>query len=321
MPLLSKHAHGPAADLLWRIHRDPGFRHARFEVHAGKGELKRLILGIGQMHPVLQGKFEGFQAHRIAAIQAWIFQVCLRLTREYGVHSFGQEGLWSSGTGAVAYSRIDPSLLDAWAVEVRDPATAPRFLRRVSDQWRKALRRGDADAAARQASALNGQALVQALEPGVSAFPLEQQDVHGVIGSQIDALHREADTIEQSAAFRSMRAKGGRGLTQEEYSIAVRRNALIKAFNALLTHPERDRSIFREVMRAAEKVGVTVFVLGQAHRSAQLRLAREHGDDDLVYAWVTPPQLWRWEALLRRALWTCLGIVVASGALWFAFLR
>lgn len=309
---------GPAAAMLQQLRRAPLFRRAHIEARIGKGTLARLIVGIGQVHPVLSGKFEGFQAHRIAATQAWIFRACAFLKERFGVSSFGQEGFSRVGSQLIA-ARLDEAILAEWKTALRDPADADCFLHATSDRWRRALRRGNGEQAAKESTALNGLALLQALDPAVTIFPIEQRRVHGLIGDQIDALQQEITRVEASSAYQAGSAKGGKGLTKEEYDALVRRNALTQSFNKTLTHPERDRSIFYEIIRNAERSPLTVFVLGQAHRPAQLRLAREHAGDDALYVWITPPMLWWWGAVLRRIGWTILTGLVLLGVLWYAF--
>ena len=93
---------------------------------------------------------------------------------------------------------------------------------------------------------------------------------------------------------------------------AMRRNRLVKEFNKMLRHPERDRAIFREVCDHAADMPVTAFVLGQGHRQAMLRLARKHAPRDVLFLWITTPVLWWWRAMRQRIGWGIAGMVAVA---------
>jgi hypothetical protein len=306
--------HGPALEIRHGLRRNRVFRRARFDMRAGAGELTQVLVGIGQMHPVLHGHFEGFQARRIADVQAWIFHACRELHARYGVNAFGQEGFSADPSAhGLTFARVEESLLQEWQSAVGAPDGARRFLRGVARRWRRALGKGDVDRAGREALALNALSLLQAVEPGVRVFPIEQRDVHGTIGAELTPLQTEMDRMEALPAYLRARAKGGKGLSREEYDAAVRHRRLVEAFNQLLSHSERDRSIFREALRFAEKSPFTVYVLGQAHRRAQLHLAAEHLPEGTLFLWITPPSLWWWKAMLARVGWVLLAAGILAG--------
>lgn len=273
----------------------------------------RLILGIGQIHPVHRGKFTRSLSRKIADAQAWIFTLTDFLHRTWGVREFGQEGFSAAGEDPV-HARLDPQILGDLKAELAREGSVRSLLRQVAGRWRKALRRKDAAEVRHTATVLNGLTILQSLYSDVSLFPIEQVDVHGRLGEGIGYLHDEIAALEASSSYRGFQAKGGKGLTQEEYDAATRRMTLGKQFHALLNHPERDRSIFREVVEHAEGRAMTVFVLGQAHRGRQLKLAKEYLPADALYVWITPPQLWWWRSMVRRALWI-LGIAAVTFAL------
>jgi hypothetical protein len=306
--LFSRLLQGKVADALRSLKHHPAFRRARFQIRSGRGEATHLLIGIGQIHPVLHGRFERFQARKIAKTQAWIFHACTALREQINVTSFGEEGLWAGGDGSML--RISDELLRPWRDAAKDHEGVQSFLRKTAQRWRRALKRGNQRAAQTEATALNGLALLQALDPQVSVFAYERREIHGVIGAQIAGLHRDIDRIESSAAYQSVRTKNGRGLTRAEYEAAVKRHLLIKAFNKVLLSPERDRLIFKDLLKVAAARDVTVFILGQGHRIRQLRLAKDNLPPGTVFCWITPPQLWFWEAMLR---WITVAIVVSAG--------
>lgn len=211
--------------------------------------------------------------------------------------------------------RMSDEMIARWKSSLRSPSDAPNFLRDAAGRWRRALRSGKIEQARTEATALNGVALLQVFDPSIHFFPIEQRDVHGVIGAQITALHREIASIEGSSAYGHARQKQGRGLTRDEFEAITKRNLLVRAFNKTLTHPERDRSIFREILREAEQSPLTVFVLGNAHRRAQLRLAREHLPSNVLFLWITPPQLWLWQTLTTRIAWGICVLAALAGVL------
>lgn len=279
--------------------------------------MRRLVLGLGQMHPVLHGRFDFFLARRIALVQAWIFDFLRHLSLEYGVRSFGQEGFSADGSG-VTRARIDPVVLEELRGELRGDHDTRRFLKRIAQRWRRALRRGSRAQAEEAATALNALTLLQALDPQVTVFPLEQSDVHGRVYEGIVHLQNEIAQIESSSAFSSVSEKGGKGLTAEEYAAAKLQSELVQEFNALLSHPERDRSILRQILEQVDSP-LTVFILGNAHRRNMLKIAREHMPDDVLFVWVTPPALWWWEAVMRRVGWgLTLGMCFLGFVLWWS---
>jgi hypothetical protein len=288
------------------------FRHARIEKRGKIQGSSRLIIGIGQQHGVGHGRFERFQARRIARVQAWIFEAC-RWFSSQGVHAFGQEGLSRPGKEAF-YGRLPPEALSELQEAIRHPEGIRRYLRKTSLQWRKALRRGDAREVRRTLEGLNALNLLQALHAHVVVFPIEQRDVHGPLAQQITQLQTEIDAIERTKAYQSASSKRGKGLTQPEYDAIVRRNAVIAKYNGVLNHDVRNEAIFEEVLHEAQRSDITVFVLGQGHRSAILRLAQEHLPSRMFFLWITPSPLWK-PVLVRRIAY-CIVAIVIGYALW-----
>lgn len=287
---------GPAVELLCRIRSTSAC--ARFRVQTrGKGECTKLIIGIGQVHPVLSGRFERFQARRIANVQSEIYEICRYFSRHNHVSSFGQEGF--SGTGP---ARHHPHMLSQLKSAAGHRRGVKRVLRSTAFAWRKALHRGDTKKATSAAAALNGIALLQALDRGVTMFPIEQEQVHSAIGKNIAMLQHEIRQLEQSSLYQSVQRKGGKGLSKEEYESAHMRNKLIKQFNQNLADPERDKAILHEVLKHAHG-DITVFILGAGHRTGFLNLTAKSLPKGYVFAWFTPPSLWWWKAMLRRAGW------------------
>ncbi len=119
-------APGPAFLKLKELRAKGCFRFARIQGVAKSLQARRLVIGIGQMHPVLQGRFAGFQANRIAVTQAAIFFSCYRLENMAGVRSFGQEG-FSSPDG----SHMEARLSDAMLVSMRNDALRPERAKRL----------------------------------------------------------------------------------------------------------------------------------------------------------------------------------------------
>jgi hypothetical protein len=288
----------PAALLADLRHARP-FRHARIEKRKRASDPHKLVIGIGQMHGVAQGRFERFQARRIASIQAWIFHACDWLS-DQGIHAFGQEGFSRPGEESF-YGRLPSDLLAELKAEVREPGGVNRYLRSTAKRWRRAVHKKDADAIGKYLTGLNALNILQALEDDVAVFPIEQQDVHGALAQNIRSLHQAIESIEHTSAYQRVIAKQGRGLARDEYEAAVRRGQLVKLYNACLADDQRNESIFEEVMRFNETQDITVFVLGCAHRHAMLRLAKKHLPPDTLFVWITPAPLWR-PVLLRRAV-------------------
>lgn len=294
---------GPALTVVHALQGRHALRGGKIEIY-GDRTATRLIIGIGQMHPVLRGKFWGFQSRKIAKVQAWIFGVCEEMVLK-GVCTFGQEG-YSAPAGTIA--RIDQTLLQKWGERISSSADVPSFLQRMGRAWRRALMKGEITNAHEYALALNALSVLQVLYPRVSIFPIEEKEVHQRMGAQLDALHAQMEHVELSPAFAHAKSKQGRGLTQEEYAAVQRFNALAQLFQETLSHPLRDEAIFSLVVRHADTLPITVFVLGQAHKAAQRAQARAHLPSDCLCVWITPPQLWMWQSILRSV---GLGVAVA----------
>lgn len=290
---------GPASQALTRLRRSPACK--RFKVQTrGRGECTKLIIGIGQLHPVLSGRFERTQAKRIANVQSEIFTLCRHLSRKFDVMNFGQEGYSGSGL-----ARLPQQMLSQLKAAAGDRRGVKRVLRSTALVWRKALHKGDTKKAETSAAALNGIALLQSLNAGVAMFPIEQKDVHSAIGESIARLQHEIKQIEGSSLYQSVQRKGGKGLSKEEYESAVMRNKLIKQFNKTIAHPDRDKAILREVIKHSDRE-VTVFILGTGHRSGFLTLSAKHLPEGYMLAWLTPPSLWWAKATIRRIGWVIL---------------
>lgn len=303
-------------DLLHQLKALPALRHAKFQAIRRSGQPKKLIIGIGQVHAVLSGRFDGIQARRIADVQAWIADACGAIAETFGVRAFGEEGF--NGTeNAVFVGRLPDTLLASCREQCQAAGGPKPFLRQAATRWRKALARNDKREAEKAHAMLNGLTVLQALRPDAGVFPIEQRDVHGRIGAGLDALSGEIARIEATPAYRSVMAKRGKGLTPAEYETAVARGKLVEEFNALISHPDREMSILREVLEHAQD-GLTVFILGIAHREPMLRLARENLPPDVGFVWITPPQLWRWKAMLRRAGVVLLLLLAAAAAVAYA---
>src|SRR5207244_1013896 len=108
----------------------------------------RIVLGIGQRHPVLKGSFARFQARSIAHIQAWIFRLCMRLSINHGVRIFGEEGFGMRDRSSEEYRLSDDALVDV-RTNIEQRGSPGKFLGWAAQRWRKALRSGDHDTAGR----------------------------------------------------------------------------------------------------------------------------------------------------------------------------
>lgn len=294
---------GPAVELLHGICSSPACKRFKVQVR-GKGECTKLIIGIGQVHPVLSGRFERYQARRIANVQSEIYEICRYFSRHKHVLSFGQEGFSGSGP-----ARHHPHMLSQLKSAAGHRRGVKRVLRNTAFIWRKALHKGDTKKATSAAAALNGIVLLQALDRAVTIFPIEQEQVHSAIGKNIAMLQHEIRQLEHSSLYRSVQQKGGKGLTKAEYESAHMRNKLIKQFNCAIADPERDKAILHEVLKHAHG-DMTVFILGAGHRTGFLHLADKTLPKGYVFAWLTPPSLWWWKAMLRRLGWFAIGVIV-----------
>ena len=301
---------GPAVDLLARLQVAPAFRRAKFETRArSRHRLRRLISGIGQVHPVGQGRFDFFLARKIGSVQSWLFSACRFLSRAHGVRSFGQEGFSTNRPGQTRARVSEPVLAEIRHI-VDDHREVRSYLLKTAQRWKKAVHKKNRKQITETVTALNALTLMQALDDSISMFPIEQKDVHGRIHDGITQLHQQIEQVKSTSLYQSFHAKEGKNLTKQEYELATELNDLVDAYSKLLKHPERDRSIFREVVEHAEEQDMTVFILGNAHRSQILRLARKHVPSDALFVWVTPPALWWWEAMLRRTGWILAGVIV-----------
>jgi hypothetical protein len=236
------------------------------------------------------------------------------LGRDHGVRSFGEEGLSLHGDGSDEARLNEAVLAPLRAAAQSDPRA---FLRAAAGRWRKALLRKKYDEASHEALQLNALTVLQAVHGDVTVFPIEQQAVHGTLGSQLHQLQDTLATVERSPAFQSVVRKGGRNLTREEFDAANKHKDVVTMLSATLRHPERDRAILREVLEHAENKHLTVFLLGQAHRSGMLRLAKEHLPSDILFVWITPPQLKSGGGVLKLIGWLAVAGILVWGVINF----
>lgn len=291
---------GAAMHRLEELQKLRELKRAKLDIRSRRRQnLDRLVIGIGQVHPVLTGRYNFWQARQIAKVQGWIFELCQILLQKYKVHSFGEEGYSEDGAG-VFRSRLHPSILSEFRKVIHEHKLTESFLLDTAQDWRRALKRGNQKEVQRTHTALNALTLLQATHDRVTVFPIEQKDVHGRIGEALKHLQQQIAAVEETGAFQRARSKQGKKLTKEEYDAASKRNVLIKEFNRILNDPERERSILREVLEHADNVPITVFLLGNAHKKRFLKLAKAHVPDDVAFVWVTPPALSAWQKRYMR---------------------
>ncbi len=293
---------GPAWDSLRRIKKSGAFGFGKIHIRQSGSDPTHLLIGIGQMHPVLQGRFERFQAARIAHIQTWIFRLCVRLASDEGVRAFGEEGFGASVRSSEEF-RVAADALQKLRPELASCGSPGKFLRWTAQRWRRALQRGDGDEAQRLLLPLNALTILQMMDENVHLFPLEQTDVHGAVGTGVDILQEKIFAIERSPAYQAARTRSNAVPFAQQKAAVDERNDLVSAFNRLLSDPARDQWIFAAATERARLAPVTAFVLGQGHRSGMLTLAKEHLPEDVLFIWVTPPQLWLWQAVLKSIGW------------------
>lgn len=293
---------GPAWDCLRRIKNSGAFGWGKIHTRQCGPNPTHLLIGIGQMHPVLQGRFERFQAARIAHIQTWIFRLCMHLSREEGVRAFGEEGFGASVRSSEEY-RVTADALQKLQPDLASCGSPGKFLRWTAQRWRRALQRGDSDEAERLLLPLNALTVLQMMDEHVHLFPLEQTDVHGAVGTGVDILQERIAAIEHSPAYQAARTRSSAVPFEQQKAAVDERNGLVTAFNRLLSDPARDQWIFKTAVERAALAPVTAFVLGQGHRSGILKLAKEHLPEDVLFIWVTPPEFWLWKAILMSVGW------------------
>ena len=287
---------GIAEDRLRRILRSKLVKGGKVHIRRCESEPKHLIIGIGQIHPVLRVTFERFQAKRIATVQYWIFRLCEYLVKQEEIQCFGKEG-FASIKGKSTRARLPLELLKEIKNEHIKGGGTKRVFKRAAEQWRKALHKQQLEKARGAIHFLDALSLLQANHSQVTIFPLERDNVHSAIHKSLNSLQDQVKGLESSAAFRSARSKGGKGLTQKEVQALLNRNKLVQSRNQLLSDPRRDQEIFKNVITQATSESVTVFVLGQGHRNRFLMLARSQMPSDMLFVWITPPQLWLWRAV------------------------
>lgn len=294
----------------------PVFRRCRFDIRGERTKPEHVIVALGQVHPVLSGRFERFQAKKIARVQAWVFRVCEWFWREYGIDSFGQEGFGRSAGQAQFEARLPEDFLQELQRHIQTAGSPEVALRTIAYRWRRALRTGNTSEMVYGNSALNGLAVLQAGHDLVTIFPIEQTHVHSGVSGHLQEVSARLEQIEHTADFQNYRRKKGRGLTKAEYDAAVTYRTLVSRFNRTLKAPERDRSIFIEVLAMAKARPLTVFVLGQGHRFAQLQLAKSELPSGYQFIWITPSSLWWWQAISTRIGWVFVVLLAAAFVWW-----
>ncbi len=302
------------------------FPRARTNVVCTSREPLHLIIGIGQMHPVLRGRFGWLQARTIGSVQAWIFHACHALHTRFGIETFGQEGF--SESDGLTQARVGPHVLTQVQIEIgTNPNGADDFLKGVANRWRKALRKNDMPRVASESTLLNGLTVLQAVDPDVTLFPIEDSEIHSGVGKMVEVLHKELESVTASDTYQRAQSKGGKNLTQSEYDAVIRHNEIVKAYNKALASPERDRAIFEAIGQQAKRDAkrytegrdqplCTVFILGQAHRHSFLHLAKQCVPSRALFVWVTPAPLLFFIRLRQIAL-VIFGLVIIGILIWF----
>ena len=148
---------GIAWDRLRRILRSSASKYGKVHVRQCGKRPQRLVIGIGQIHPVLRGRFERFQVRRIAAVQYWMFRFCNFLAEEEKIHCFGKEG-FASMDGKRIRARLPLELQEAMLHEQEKAGSVKSVFKRAAEKWRKALRKSrikQAHAAMRSLDALS----------------------------------------------------------------------------------------------------------------------------------------------------------------------
>ena len=168
---------GPAWKFVKLLKRAKPFKGAQFNVVTTGKVPDRVIMGIGQMHPVQHGKISRKKAKKIASGQAWIFFVCHFLYKKGNVKSFGQEG-FSMEPGKTREARVDPEIMKEIIVMNAKHKRPTKVLRKLAKEWRKAMKKKDQAQILRSITALNALTLLQSVEEAVTVFPIERRDVH-----------------------------------------------------------------------------------------------------------------------------------------------
>ncbi|MBP9773117.1 MAG: hypothetical protein KBD00_00625 [Candidatus Peribacteraceae bacterium] len=307
---------GPAFTELDHLRSEKFFPGAYVYGVARSRNVKRLIIGIGQAHPVLSGRISFFAQREIAACQYWILQCCKRLHENQGVRAFGQEGL-SYDKRNPTLMRLQEDILASIRRQLEQAGSDESFLREAGKRWTKALRGSDTSNIASQALSLHALTLLQALYPTVGLFALEEMSVHHAITTQINVLEIEIARAEAMPAFKKAMGKEGRGLNKEEYSAMKNRNALAQRWNALLASPQRDNALWQNVelhAKGAPDGIAAVFVLGEGHREHFLQLVQHVLPPDALFVWVTPAPLLFWQRVKWTGLVTFgLGLLILAG--------
>jgi len=306
--VLGRHK-GPAWEFMRLLRKSKPCKGSQFKYRATGKQPDRVVIGIGQIHPVLKGHFVGRYAKQIARAQAAVFTVCHYLYKKGGITSFGQEG-FSVTAGRAVEKRIDADVIQDLMKDVYGHKGPKKILLKLSKKWRKALRKKDQEEVIRTATALNALTLLQAVEEKVTVFPIESREVHSAISDELNALHDETEKIRTSAAFQSARKKNGKELTKEEYDAVMKHNKLAKQFETLIRSAKRDEAILSNVLQYSEGKHVTVFVLGQGHKKAMLRLAKKTCPPEVLFVWMTVKPLRKLRMTLLRYIGVFVGLII-----------
>ncbi len=266
---------------------------------------KKLVIGIGQIHPVLRGRFENFLVKKIAKTQHWIFQCTEMLHKNLHVRFFGREGFGSMNRD-YTQTRISSETKTSIIQSIEKNHSLLRHFHEASKVWQKNARRNQQEESAKAMMLFDSLTVLQALYPHTGIFPLEDSHIHGTISEKINIIQNEIVKIEQSKPFQDAKKNNGKNLTKEAYDAVRKRNKQIDEFHALLKSPERDHEIFERILGASKNQPITVFVLGNAHQSSMLKLAKKNIDRETLFLWITPPQLWWWQNICKKIGWSIL---------------
>lgn len=280
---------------LQQLKKSEVFKGARFDVFLPKGEAKKMVVILGQVHTVWRGKIGNRERNSVVRCQERLYRYYGYFSEVFGLKSFGSEGM---------YEGLETSFQDQRSFqlyrEVEKKVGAENILSELGRRWHEALlAKKDEEALKLFATAVCGQTLFQYFQQGkVVSYPIEGEAAYQYVLLGVNHLGERIRKLEDSPEFRAVRQRGGKIKDEKEAEKVRQYNALVREFNAVIGSDLRERATLSLLRERLLHEDLVVLTMGVGHRENYRRLARDFCEThQAVFVFVTPPELlvsWWW---------------------------
>lgn len=325
--LLGKKHWGKSYHLIKKLKKSSCFKWARFDVYMPKKGSDKLVIFLGQIHPVLTGKVYWFTAKNIGKTQSRLYTYYDELYKHFGVGEFGEEGVTCDQQQGFFRYRLhdlkhnlayeDYSHLEEGKMSF---SRIRNILVKLATKWQKVLKRNPQNPQLVQphASLISGARLFSVKNDKVVFYAVEGERAYSFTLKHITRLQKEIHDLEHDFYFKKARGKKFRNLTQEEYNVAKKYGDKVKTFNNVLKAPIRDEATLKVCLDHIDRSPLVVFTMGIGHRRNYLKLVNGlFKKQGVSFVIITPPEVWFWKFVIQSLKWgSLLFLLIALIFLW-----